>query len=173
MKFRFRHFSELDGFRGVASLPVVGGHVLDRTYGIPNDVGELGGVLFFVLSGFLIRGLLQREARADWNDLPPGVLPEGRAAHRSGTDRVRGAAVSPDPLRRRHRHAVYSVAAVLLFVRNIWGKGAASGHLWSLSARRAVLCRPALGRGACRLQEGAGASSRTLLCAGESSRPSR
>src|ERR1700690_893817 len=60
--FRFNHFPELDGFRGLAILLVVVGHVLEKEFRIITELGELGVLLFFVLSGFLITGLLEREA---------------------------------------------------------------------------------------------------------------
>jgi peptidoglycan/LPS O-acetylase OafA/YrhL len=65
--FQFRHIPELDGFRGIAILLVIAGHF--GTFHGPTAeirayakaVAELGVLLFFVLSGFLITGLLCRE----------------------------------------------------------------------------------------------------------------
>ena len=63
--FLFQHIPELDGFRGLAVLVVVFGHYFE--YRLPSlgrqfaTVDKLGVLLFFVLSGFLITGLLHRE----------------------------------------------------------------------------------------------------------------
>lgn len=59
----FQHFPQLDGFRGLAISLVIIGHVLDRNFSITTELAPLGVLLFFVLSGFLITGLLDREAR--------------------------------------------------------------------------------------------------------------
>jgi peptidoglycan/LPS O-acetylase OafA/YrhL len=59
-----RHLAQLDGFRGVAILIVLLGHLITRGFGF--GIGKLGplppiGVdLFFVLSGFLITNVLLR-----------------------------------------------------------------------------------------------------------------
>src|SRR5438270_13376640 len=70
--FSFQHIPELDGFRGLAVLVVVVGHYFEyRLPGLSKQfatVDKLGVLLFFVLSGFLITGLLQRE-RSITNDV--------------------------------------------------------------------------------------------------------
>jgi peptidoglycan/LPS O-acetylase OafA/YrhL len=131
---RFRHFPELDGLRGCAILLVLIGHTVTNRYW--RDAGPLGmsGVLlFFVLSGFLITGLLCSEER------------------RSGTISLR------EFYRRRvfrilPAFAVYililslliylrlvtdtnwkSVAVSVIFLENNFGGGVSVGHLWSLS----------------------------------------
>src|SRR5579862_3856713 len=67
LPFRFHHIPELDGFRGLAVLLVVVGHYVE--YRLPANshlaaLPKLGVLLFFVLSGFLITGLLYRERLA-------------------------------------------------------------------------------------------------------------
>jgi peptidoglycan/LPS O-acetylase OafA/YrhL len=53
------HRSDIDGLRAIAILAVIGSHV-----GIPGMIGGFVGVdIFFVISGFLITGLLVEELR--------------------------------------------------------------------------------------------------------------
>jgi peptidoglycan/LPS O-acetylase OafA/YrhL len=65
--YRFRNFPQLDGFRGLAIVLVMCGHIMSFESGslhfrqIGDCVSHLGVFLFFVLSGFLITGLLHRE----------------------------------------------------------------------------------------------------------------
>jgi peptidoglycan/LPS O-acetylase OafA/YrhL len=131
--FRFRHFPELDGLRGLAIVLVVAGHVLEFGLGVHTDFGGLGVLLFFVLSGFLITGLLDRER-----------LQTGRISLSAFYIR-RGLRLFPALfvflatlcLMIRTRYITdtpwYAVAACLLYVRNIWGRGSSSAHIWSLS----------------------------------------
>ncbi len=63
---RFRHFPQLDGLRGTAVLIVVIGHTLVFRLGFGyrwTHFALLGVLIFFVLSGFLITGLLCSEER--------------------------------------------------------------------------------------------------------------
>jgi len=61
--FQFRHIPELDGFRGAAISLVVLGHFLEfhsasaEVRYVGRNAAQLGVLLFFVLSGFLITGL--------------------------------------------------------------------------------------------------------------------
>ena len=67
LPFRFHHIPELDGFRGLAVLLVVVGHYLEYRLPVNTHLAtlpKLGVLLFFVLSGFLITGLLYRERLA-------------------------------------------------------------------------------------------------------------
>src|SRR5258708_4878834 len=65
--FAFHEIPELDGFRGMAILCVITGHLLEfrsgsiEIRGIARSVAQTGVLLFFVLSGFLITGVLSRE----------------------------------------------------------------------------------------------------------------
>src|SRR5260370_42706982 len=63
-EFKFRHYPELDGLRGLAVLLVVVGHALLSSRGIHSQLASLGVLLFFVLSGFLITGVLLNEKAA-------------------------------------------------------------------------------------------------------------
>ncbi len=135
--FTFRHFPQLDGLRGLAILFVILCHVLQFGSGMhvggSGGLGGLGVLLFFVLSGFLITGLLEREKRQ--------------------TERI---SLSAFYIRRALRlfPALFcflavlcllivlgivrdtswrTVAACLLYVRNIRGQGLSTSHIWSLS----------------------------------------
>jgi hypothetical protein len=63
-EFKFRHYPELDGFRGLAVLLVIIGHVSYFSLGVDSHLASLGVLLFFVLSGFLITGVLLNEKDA-------------------------------------------------------------------------------------------------------------
>ncbi|MFZ0593899.1 MAG: acyltransferase [Bryobacteraceae bacterium] len=135
--FAFRHFPQLDGLRGVAILLVIFCHVLQFGSGMhvggSGGIGGLGVLLFFVLSGFLITGLLDREK------------------HQAGRISLSGFYI-----RRVLRlfPALFcflavlcllivlgivtdtswrTVAACLLYIRNIRGQGLSTSHIWSLS----------------------------------------
>lgn len=132
-KFKFHHFLELDGFRGVAILLVITGHVLEKDFHVKTDLGELGVLLFFILSGFLITGLLQREEvktgrislRAFYIRRILRIFPALYFYLAVLCTLIVTRLVTDTPW--------YAVAASMLFVRNIWGRGAGAGHLWSLS----------------------------------------
>ena len=61
---RFGHFKQLDGWRGVSIILVLIGHAIGFSDNVPpvlhplGELAELGVTCFFVLSGFLITGLL-------------------------------------------------------------------------------------------------------------------
>jgi peptidoglycan/LPS O-acetylase OafA/YrhL len=127
---------ELDGFRGLAILLVVTGHLLQFSLGVGQlgeRMGEMGVLLFFVLSGYLITGLLRDEyqetgtinlwafyIRRAFRLLPPLYLFLLAVAVLGRLDIVRGV-----PLK--------DFAAAVLYVRNIFGSSQSLGHLWSLS----------------------------------------
>ncbi len=135
----FHHYRHLDGFRGIAILLVLVGHAVAFDGSAINAlcnlkyVAGLGVSLFFVLSGFLITGLLCREDR------------------RTGTLDLRRFYV-----RRSLRifPAFYCLMAVMsilmmchlitdlswgaffisaFYLRNIFIKGYSLAHVWSLS----------------------------------------
>lgn len=70
MKERSEHIPELDGIRGIAILMVIGFHLvhsmpcvqqaLPASISVMSRLGQSGVDLFFVLSGFLITGILLR-----------------------------------------------------------------------------------------------------------------
>ena len=65
--FQFHRIPELDGFRGVAITLVIAGQLLEyhsasaQARALALSMAQVGVLLFFVLSGFLITGVLYRE----------------------------------------------------------------------------------------------------------------
>jgi len=135
--FHFQHIPELDGFRGFAVLVVVIGHYLEFRLPVPSPyfatLDKLGVLLFFVLSGFLITGLLHRErvatGRLDFRRfyarrilrLAPALflfLGTVVVLMRSGW-------IADVPRK--------EVLECLFYVRNIFGRSLSLGHIWSLS----------------------------------------
>ena len=128
---------ELDGFRGLAILLVITGHTLTFTLKIATGVGEqlghLGVLLFFILSGFLITGLLRAEfeqtetirlkrfyLRRVFRLLPPLFV------FLIGVEALRLIHLINDV-------PITDILAVLAYVRNVVGRSQSLGHLWSLS----------------------------------------
>jgi peptidoglycan/LPS O-acetylase OafA/YrhL len=114
---------------------VVAGHELQFGFGVTTfgALGGLGVLLFFVLSGFLITGLLDREKALGGSISLPGFYL--RRAFRlfpalffflAVVSVLIGLRVVTDT-------PWYAVFACLIYVRNIWGRGSATGHIWSLS----------------------------------------
>src|SRR5260370_30509988 len=132
-EFRFRHYPELDGFRGLAVVLVVVGHVVLFSLGIYTQLASLGVLLFFVLSGVLITGVLLNEKSACGRislsnfylrrvlRLAPALL----IFLATVTALIYFRAIVDVPW--------YEVAVVLLYMAHIVGHSLPLGHLWSLS----------------------------------------
>ena len=137
--FRFQHVPELDGFRGLAiALVVVGRYWEFRGWSsdvraFAQNLAHLGVLLFFVLSGFLITGLLYRERsltgsisfkrfyiRRALRLLPAFFLFLATVALL-----VRFGLVTDVPK--------IEFLECLLYLRNIFGRSLSLGHIWSLS----------------------------------------
>ena len=132
---RFRHFPELDGLRGCAVLMVVVGHTLTFRYwrAYQWNLGTLGVLLFFVLSGFLITGLLCAEERRRGTISLKGF-------YRRRVFRILPAVfvyiLAVSVLKRVGLVTDTSWKGIvhsLFFVQNIFGGGLSVGQLWSLS----------------------------------------
>jgi peptidoglycan/LPS O-acetylase OafA/YrhL len=147
--FQFHHLPQLDGFRGVAVMLVLIGHLLEFSISVPAwsaagaALASLGVFLFFVLSGFLITSLLYAEKRDLGNvslrnfyirrvlRLAPALLAFLSVitilmAFRAVTD------VPP-----------YELVACLFYGRNFVGHSDTLAHLWSLSLEEQFyLCWP-------------------------------
>jgi peptidoglycan/LPS O-acetylase OafA/YrhL len=136
-KFKFRHFPELDGFRGLAVLLVLVGHSFEFSNaalaGAGSALAQLGVMLFFVLSGFLITGILYRErvetggvnllnfyARRTLRLAPALALFLGVVTLLIATKEITDV-------------RWYELAVCLLYLRNIYGRSSSLAHLWSLS----------------------------------------
>jgi peptidoglycan/LPS O-acetylase OafA/YrhL len=151
--FRFGHFPQLDGFRGLAVLLVVLGHFLECAGypPIPTAIGHAlattGVFLFFVLSGFLITGLLQREKTERGRiDLKRFYI---RRALRLAPALLAFLIVIVLLLKLHLVENVrpYEIVACLLYARNFFGKSMTLSHIWSLSLEEQFyLCWPGLYR---------------------------
>lgn len=129
-KFRFTYFPQLDGFRGLAIILVLVGHYdLSRL----GPLGGFGVLCFFVLSGFLITGLLcQEKATSGEIDLKRFYLRRALRILPAFLVFLITAAV----LIATHRITDvpwYTVLISFLYLNNIFGRGESLGHLWSLA----------------------------------------
>lgn len=152
-KYTFRHFPQLDGFRGLAVVFVIIGHLL--TYGELSPTlitvglvfASTGVFLFFVLSGFLITGLLQREkSEKGCVSLRRFYI---RRALRLGPALLAFLFVIFILQKVGLIQDVqnYEIAACLLYARNFFGKSVTLAHIWSLSLEEQFyLCWPGLFR---------------------------
>ncbi|HTI69510.1 MAG TPA: acyltransferase [Candidatus Limnocylindria bacterium] len=133
---RFPTFPQLDGFRGLAVLLVLVEHTLHHSvqkFGFWDHFGNLGVILFFGLSGFLITGLLAAEwERKQKIDLPAFYMRRGL--------RIIPAlyALLAVMVILKLIHAVTDVgwvgfAEAGIFVRNLFGSDTSLSHLWSVS----------------------------------------
>lgn len=135
-RLRFPRFPQLDGFRGIAILLVLVEHALRHSLGLNGPWNHLGGAgvqLFFVLSGFLITGLLCAEesrtqavnvvafyVRRALRILPAFYVFLAVVALLKGA----GLVTSTRWL---------DLVEALLFVRNLAGRDSLLAHAWSLS----------------------------------------
>jgi peptidoglycan/LPS O-acetylase OafA/YrhL len=128
---------ELDGFRGLAILLVVTGHTLTFTLHFLQyaglKLGEVGVLLFFVLSGYLITTLLRDEAdrtgtiflKAFYRRRAYRLLP-ALAVFLAGIALLRSMGVITNVSNR-------DFLAALFYLSNMMGRSQTLGHLWSLS----------------------------------------
>jgi peptidoglycan/LPS O-acetylase OafA/YrhL len=136
---RFAHFPQLDGFRGLAAILVLSGHVLEfstarfRLQVFGESIAQLGVLLFFVLSGFLITGLLYRE-RETSRGIDLGRFYARRALRLAPAlllflgvcfILVESNVITDIPK--------YEFVVCLLYLRNIYGRSQSLAHLWSLA----------------------------------------
>jgi peptidoglycan/LPS O-acetylase OafA/YrhL len=134
---RFTYFPQLDGFRGLAAILVLVGHALEfsttRFNALGASVAQLGVMLFFVLSGFLITGLLYRE-RADSGDVELKRF-YARRALRLAPALLLFLGVCFVLVQRKAINDIpkYEFVVCLLYLRNIYGRSQSLGHLWSLA----------------------------------------
>lgn len=128
---------ELDGLRGLAICLVFIGHFgtfSARSSGLWTAFAEVGVLLFFVLSGFLITSLLCAEERSHQQRVNLRYFYVRRALRLlpaawtfiSITALLKVSGLVTD-------ESWGGIGASLLYVRNIFGRGTTLGHLWSLS----------------------------------------
>ena len=125
----------IDGLRGIAIVLVLFGHEADFTLGLHvlGEIGAVGVLLFFVLSGYLITATLEWEL-ADTGRINRREFYLRRAMRIlpafwtliAVTVALKLAGLVTDVTWK-------AVAACLFFVRNVRGRGQSLGHIWSLS----------------------------------------
>ena len=136
-EIRKRRIPELDGLRGLAIILVLVGHTLTFTLKSLSYVGlkmaETGVLIFFVLSGYLITGLLLEEASRTgtislWGFYRRRIfrLFPALAVFLIAILFLSWMGVVTDV-------TGVDIAAAILYVRNIFGRGESLAHLWSLS----------------------------------------
>jgi peptidoglycan/LPS O-acetylase OafA/YrhL len=136
--FHFQHIPELDGFRGLAILLVVVGrywefHGSSSVRNLAQSIAHLGVLLFFVLSGFLITGLLYRERsltgsisfKRFYIRRALRLLPAFFLFLFTVALLVKLGNVTDVPK--------IEFLECLLYLRNIFGHSLSLGHIWSLS----------------------------------------
>jgi peptidoglycan/LPS O-acetylase OafA/YrhL len=138
-RHRFKHLPQLDGMRGLAIILVLLAHTAESSHLslkwtiIIGSWSRLGVLLFFVLSGFLITGLLFAE-RLETGDIDLQSFYVRRALRLFPALFVFLGTMFA--LVQLHWIAYVSNAeflACLLYARNFYGQSIALGHLWSLS----------------------------------------
>lgn len=134
--FQFRHFPQLDGLRGVSILLVLLGHALHYSLHMGSPWGNLAGLgvmLFFVLSGFLITGLLcQEEQKQGRINIVHFYINRALRIFPAFYFFIGVAAVLM-LLQWITDVPWYAVGVCLMYLRNIFGRGDSLVHLWSLS----------------------------------------
>jgi peptidoglycan/LPS O-acetylase OafA/YrhL len=133
----FTHFPQLDGFRGFAAILVLVGHALEfsktplQTIGAPT--AQLGVMLFFVLSGFLITGLLYRE-RATTERIGLGRFYARRVLRLAPAMLLfLGVCFILASQKLITDIPNYEFIVCLVYLRDIYGRSLSLAHLWSLA----------------------------------------
>ncbi len=139
MSQTFRHFPQLDGWRGISIILVLIGHILAYAIYLPapldtmDEFASLGVLCFFILSGFLITGLLLNEKTLT------GTISLTRFYCRRALRIIpayyfmiaviailASAKIVTDV-------SWHTIVICLLFLRDIGGRGVTLGHTWSLA----------------------------------------
>jgi len=137
--FHFQYIPELDGFRGLAITLVVIGRYWEfhgsNSYAriLAQRIAHLGVLLFFVLSGFLITGLLYRERSLS------GSISFKRFYTRRALRLLPAFFLFLSIVAVLMRLGLVTdvrrieFLECLLYLRNIFGQSLSLGHIWSLS----------------------------------------
>lgn len=133
-----RHIPQLDGLRGVAILLVLVGHLVNVWAPFPvvwrfSELANLGVVVFFVLSGYLITTLILEEKQKS------GTIALGqfyfRRVLRLGPALAFFLAVAGFLAWNGYieKIGLREFLFCVFYLRNFYGTSVAVGHLWSLS----------------------------------------
>jgi peptidoglycan/LPS O-acetylase OafA/YrhL len=139
MPSRFRHFPQLDGWRGISIILVLIGHTLAYSLCLPapfnriDEFATLGVLCFFILSGFLITGLLLEEEKVSstisltrfYCRRVLRIIPAYYLFIAAVALLMLANLVTDVPW--------FTVAICLLFLRDLAGRSITLGHTWSLS----------------------------------------
>jgi peptidoglycan/LPS O-acetylase OafA/YrhL len=133
---RYPYLPELDGLRAVAIVLVVAAHTISGSLGRGGPwyrLGEFGVLLFFVLSGFLITGILCTSVTpGEWGGLWEFYVRRVLRIFPAAYAFLGVCAVAI--LGRWVTDVSWTTLAVsVLYLRNIFGRGITTDHLWSLS----------------------------------------
>ena len=150
-RYKFEYLPQLDGLRGVAVVLVIFAHtvlsanIANRWLVLFGPLGNLGVLLFLVLSGFLITRLLFTE-RQETNDVNLKAFYARRILRLLPALSVflvvmllleKSRVIAPV--------SNWEFVACLLYARNFYGHSTALTHLWSLSLEEQFyLCWPLL-----------------------------
>jgi peptidoglycan/LPS O-acetylase OafA/YrhL len=127
---RFGYLPQLDGFRGLCIALVLIGHTFLSSC---STLGGLGVMMFFVLSGFLITGLLANEEEETgtislkdfYARRALRILPAFLVFISIISLLIKCRLVTDVPW--------YTVVVACVYLSNVFGRGETIAHLWSLS----------------------------------------
>jgi len=129
-RWKFGFLPQLDGFRGISVFLVLIGHAFADGVG---PLSKLGVMMFFVLSGFLITGLLCNEQistggislRNFYLRRALRIFPAFFVLILGTAILIKSGYITDVPW--------YSLVVACLYLSNIFGRGDSITHLWSLS----------------------------------------
>ena len=133
---RHRYYPQLDGLRGVAIAMVVFGHVAHFTFGLEGAWSTCAGagvLIFFVLSGFLITDILLGEIESSGSLNFRNFYARRCLRLLPALFLFLLAMLTLKVLGQFSQDSWGAFAASVLYVRNIFGSGDGTAHLWSLS----------------------------------------
>jgi peptidoglycan/LPS O-acetylase OafA/YrhL len=133
---RHRYYPQLDGLRGVAIAMVVFGHVAHFTFGLDGAWSSCAGagvLIFFVLSGFLITDILLGEIESSGSLSFRNFYARRCLRLLPALFLFLLAMLTLKLLGLFSQDSWGAFAASALYLRNIFGSGDGTAHLWSLS----------------------------------------
>jgi peptidoglycan/LPS O-acetylase OafA/YrhL len=136
MKGHREHYPQLDGLRGVAIALVVIGHLARFSFGLGGvwtTIASAGVSIFFALSGFLITNILLEEVETSGSFSFKNFYARRALRLLPALFLFLAAMTVLKCLGLFRQDSWFAIAASTLYLRNIWGSGDGTGHLWSLS----------------------------------------